>query len=106
MVNKQLRRSSCLPCNSSNTAPIDNCKQKLKKLQAIDFSIAETILYLDAYPKSAEALKYFKMLKDEREKLLAEMKNEKCHPITAQGADVNGEWNWTNAPWPWEPEAN
>ena len=105
MVNKQLRRNSFLNCNS-NPSPAGNCKQKLKKLQAIDFSIAEIILYLNAYPKSTEAIKYFKMLKEEREKLLAEMKADGCPPITAQSADPNSEWDWTNAPWPWEPEAN
>ena len=77
-----------------------------KKLQAIDFSMVDTILYLDAYPDCEEALKYFKSLKAEREKLLAEMKSAGCAPITAASSSADGKWDWTNSPWPWENEAN
>ena len=52
----------------------------------IDFSMAETILYLDAYPENADAMKYYKTLKDEREKLISEMNAQGCPPITAQSA--------------------
>ena len=109
MVNRQTRRDGYMSCNSnagSNGSSNGNCKQKLKKLQMIDFSMAETILYLDAYPENAEALKYYKTLKDEREKLISEMNAQGCPPVTAQSASHGDKWDWTNAPWPWEPDAN
>ena len=107
--NRQTRREGIASCNSNNNAGMStntNCKQKLKKLQMIDFSMIETILYLDAYPNNAEALKYYKALKSEREALLSEMKAQGCAPVTAQDAAHGGEWDWTDSPWPWEPEAN
>lgn len=106
--NRQIRREGCASCNSNAGAGANNgnCKQKLKKLQMIDFSMIETILYLDAYPYNAEALKYYKALKAEREALLSEMKAQGCAPITAQDAAHGGEWDWTDSPWPWEPDAN
>ena len=72
--NRQTRREGIASCNSNNNAGMStntNCKQKLKKLQMIDFSMIETILYLDAYPNNSEALKYYKALKSEREALLS-----------------------------------
>lgn len=107
--NRQTRRQEFVSCNSNNNAGIggsSNCKQKLKKLQMIDFSMIETILYLDAYPENAEALKHYKMLKAEREELLSEMKAQGCAPITAQDAAHRGHWDWTDSPWPWEHDAN
>ena len=83
-----------------------SCKQKQKKLQMIDFSMAETILYLDAYPDSAEAMKYYKALKGEREQILSEMRASGCAPICASDAAHGGVWDWTDSPWPWELEAN
>lgn len=105
--NRQIRREGSASCNSNAGAVTSgNCKQKLKKLQMIDFSMIETILYLDAYPENAEAMKYYKALKAEREALLSEMKAQGCAPITAQDAANGGYWDWTDSPWPWEPEAN
>ena len=83
-----------------------SCKQRMKKLQTIDFSIAETVLYLDAYPENAEAMRYYKALKSEREQMIGEMKASGCAPIVATDAAEQGRWDWTDAPWPWEPEAN
>ena len=84
-----------------------NCKQKLRKLQAIDFSLAETVLYLDAYPENSEAIKYYKSLKAEREALTAEMRASGCPPISVMdGVNGSDKWDWTNSPWPWETEAN
>ena len=105
MVNRQMRRESADNCRV-NAGVGTSCKQKLKKLQMIDFAMVETILYLDAYPENETALKHYKMLKEEREQLLSEMKAQGCAPITAQNAAKDGVWDWTDAPWPWEPEAN
>ena len=92
-------------CNSQ-MGGMGECKQKLKKLQEIDFSLVDTILYLNAYPECAEAMKYYKKLKAEREELLKDMKEHACPPINAMEAANGGAWDWTDSPWPWEPDAN
>ena len=66
----------------------------------------ETVLYLDAYPECNEALSYYHTLKKEREKVVEEL-SRKCNmPITAFDNDSMDKWNWINAPWPWEYDAN
>ena len=82
----------------------DSCDALKKKLCEIDFAIAETVLYLDAYPECKTALDYYCKLKEER-RAVADAVNEKCGPITAMN---NGcvSWDWVKTPWPWEYGAN
>ncbi|MBQ9783765.1 MAG: spore coat protein CotJB [Clostridia bacterium] len=78
----------------------------LKKLQALDFSIYETVLYLDAYPNSADALSYYHKLVAERDALQRALAETCRMPITnLENASVNS-WDWVNGPWPWEASAN
>jgi spore coat protein JB len=86
--------------------PSTPCRRTLRDLQAIDFSLVEVGLYLDAYPHSREALSYYHKLLEERARLLAERKAGNCPPITAMDCHSSSEWDWVNGPWPWEPEAN
>ena len=51
------------------------CKSLLRELQLLDFSIYDTVLYLDAYPESKEALDYYRTLVQER-RALAEQYTE------------------------------
>lgn len=95
-----------LPCNSGVDRPNHNCKDMLRKLQKVDFSMVDTVLYLDAYPHSKEALDYYHKLLEERNRILETMSAEKCPPVTAMNSFPKNEWNWTEGPWPWEPEAN
>lgn len=88
-----------------NTTP-STCRRTLRDLQAIDFSLVELGLYLDAYPDSQEALAYYRKLLEERDRLLAERQASNCPPVTAMDSHSAGEWNWVNGPWPWEPDAN
>ena len=76
-----------------------------RRIQAEDFAIYEAALYLDAHPGSRRALCYYaehqkiaKMLKDEY--------NEKFGPLTIYDNRDPAHWKWTDAPWPWEKEAN
>ncbi len=71
----------------------------------IDFAIVETVLYLDAYPNSSAALSYYHKLVSERKKL-AESLARIGKPITNMDNTDTDNWNWTNGPWPWQPEAN
>ena len=92
-------------CGNMNSTASNDTKKLMRELQHVDFSIIETILYLDAYPCSAEALDYYHKLCAERNRLQA-LLNQSGHPITAQENHSKSEWNWVKGPWPWEIEAN
>ena len=101
MVNRSNRNAVCV--NAGNNGA---CKQSMQALQAIDFSMVDTILYLDAYPDSQEALSHYHKLHAEREKLLADMAAAGCPPVSAMDSHSRTAWNWVDGPWPWEPDAN
>ncbi len=82
-----------------------DCRAMMKKLRTIDFALAETNLYLDAYPDSSSALEYYGKLLCERERLAAAI-NASCSPLTAREHTGTTRWKWTDGPWPWQPEAN
>ncbi len=82
-----------------------NCAQLKNRLQAVDFALVETVLYLDAYPTSEKALAYYHKLMAERE-MLAEAIHKNCGPTTARDNKSTTEWDWIKSPWPWQPEAN
>ncbi len=95
------RRESC-GCNNDNS----DCRKLLKKLQVIDFSIIDTVLYLDAYPNCTDALNYYHKLIKER-KMIADALAQKCNmPVTSFENASTENWNWTDSPWPWEFSAN
>ena len=91
-------------CNCGCSSHSD-CNSLLKKIRVVDFSLQETVLYLDAYPHCADALNYYHELKNLREKLVAEY-NAKCAPLTNCANESKTEWNWIRSPWPWEADAN
>ncbi len=97
-------------CNNSNTrqnntACKNDCKKLLERLREVDFSLVDTILYLDAYPHSCEALSYYNKLKEEREEIVKLLAMSCNKPMTA--FDNYGDtWSWSDAPWPWEICAN
>lgn len=78
-----------------------DCAKMKKQLQTVDFALYEVILYLDAYPDSAEALKTYHMLLARREKLAAAYQ-ETCGPLTAWGNVSTASWDWVKGPSPWE----
>ncbi|MBQ8331370.1 MAG: spore coat protein CotJB [Clostridia bacterium] len=98
-------RSSCLGCNNQGvTAP--NSHSLLHRLQALDFSIVDTILYLDAYPHCKDALNYYHKLVGERDALKLALAKTHNRPMTGFENASNDSWDWTNGPWPWEASAN
>ncbi len=100
--NPQARQNTTPDCGCNMGG---ECKILLKKLQKVDFSLYDTILYLDMYPECQKALAYYNKLL-EKKKELCKALAEKCgSPMTA--FDNSGSaWNWTSAPWPWEYGAN
>ncbi len=76
----------------------------LRRLSAAQFAVWEMHLYLDTHPCDTAAIdaynKYYKRYKE----LLKEY-TSRFGDITA-GKEENERWQWTEAPWPWDPEFN
>ena len=113
MIDRSSRRDSVRPTANLQAPPACNgsCPQGngghdlLHRLQALDFSIYDTVLYLDAYPNSADALAYYKKLVAERDSLIRALSASHNAPTTAFD-NVGDDWDWVKGPWPWEASAN
>ena len=77
----------------------DSKERLLRQLQAYDFALYDTILYLDAYPNCKEAImaynKYSRLAKRTRDEY-----ESKYGPLTFPQECTD--WKWVNAPWPWQ----
>lgn len=76
-----------------------NKEKALRQLQIYAFMVYDTLLYLDAYPDSREALNAYNKYKALEGKAKAEFES-KYGPITAPMSATS--WEWTNGPWPWQ----
>ncbi len=85
----------------NNMSCNQNGASLLKKIQEIDFSIYETVLYLDAYPDCREALAYYHTLMSQRKGLMSQYERE-IAPLTAFGNCSQSSWDWVKSPWPWQ----
>lgn len=77
----------------------------LKEIQAEDFALYETVLYLNAHPTCEKALAHY----HEHKSTVKELKKQYealYGPLTIYGNCDSACWNWVSAPWPWEKEAN
>ena len=96
------RNNSSCGCDNN----ISDCEKLKQRLQTVDFSLIETVLYLDAYPDSCEALGYYHKLKKEREMLVEALSSSCNMPVTSFNNVSTDSWNWIDCPWPWEIAAN
>ncbi len=81
------------------------CDRLMKQIRAVDFALYETILYLDVYPHSCDALETYHKLKAQKEALHKEYEAA-CGPITAFGNQSVTSWDWVGKPFPWEYDAD
>ena len=91
--------------NMNSCKPDVDCKALMKKLQKIEFSIIDTIIYLDAYPECKKAKEYYDKLIAERG-ILREALSKKCKRPTTAFENGSDDWDWISSPWPWEEGAN
>ena len=91
--------------NNQSNGGTHSCSSDLEMIRALDFAIQETVLYLDAYPHSAEALAYYHKLIEKRH-AACEHYERHCGPLTYYGNVSTTSWDWTMNPWPWEFDAN
>ena len=91
--------------NRNRQMPQGKKGSQLSPLQAVDFAIQETVLFLNAYPKHKQALEHYHQLLARRKQLM-EAHERECGPITMYGNNSSTSWDWVNGPWPWEIDAN
>ena len=94
--------------NARLSTPQNPCPEAVKrlkyKLQTIDFSLVDTVLYLDAYPDCHRAKAKYNELLGQRSEILAKLA-EAGVPMNNLSVLTEG-WSWTDGPWPWEYDAN
>ena len=76
-----------------------------RQIDAVDFALVETVLYLDAYPENRQALEFYHALLSEHARLV-EQYERTVGPLTADGNRSTSSWDWVKTPWPWETAAN
>ena len=95
----------CGLCDGMRITPVrqGNCQHTkwMRRLQVLDFSLQELVLYLDMYPNCRRALDKYHALCCEREQLLAQMRQNGMM-VCATDMSNRERWEWTDAPWPWE----
>ena len=77
----------------------------MTELRKLEFAIVDAALYLDAYPHAECAIAYYHKLIDERDALRKKI-TETCGPLTIYENRSTDSWDWTDGPWPWDPDAN
>ena len=82
-----------------------SCNRLMDQIRAVDFALYETVLYLDVYPNSCDALETYHKLKSQREALRKEYEAS-CGPLTAFGNQSTASWDWMSKPCPWEYDAD
>ena len=77
----------------------NNKERLLRALDAYSFMVYETLLYLDAYPNSREALECYNKYRRLESRARQEYES-KYGPLTPPEEATS--WEWTNGPWPWQ----
>lgn len=73
----------------------------LQQIEAADFALYDTILFLDTHPRDAKALAYYHKMA-ERVKELTGIYERAFGPLSAQCVENEKSWTWIDQPWPWE----
>jgi len=99
-----LNGSGC-GCGCDHGQDRSACRKLLEQIRAVDFALYETVLYLDVYPHSCDALETYHKLKAQQTELHKEYE-ALCGPLTAFGNESRTSWDWMNKPFPWEYDAD
>ena len=90
-------------CGCGGGSVSTGCKKLMEQIRAVDFALYETVLYLDVYPHSCDALETYRKLSAQSEALHTEYEAS-CGPLTAFG-NRGDTWDWMSKPFPWEYDA-
>ncbi len=82
---------------------MQNKAELKRRIDAIDFAIYESVLFLDTHPTDHRAMTAFENYKRRRAELIREYES-KFGPYIKQVDDVTPgkTWAWIKQPWPWE----
>ena len=85
------------PLKASN-----NREELLLNILKHNFALVELDLYLDLNPRDMNMLNLYNKYLDGKKKLVNEFEKN-YGPLTLEGVNMSdNDWNWINAPWPWE----
>ena len=101
-MSQSRNNNGCSGCSDIS----NDCKTMSRRLQTVEFSMYDTMLYLDIYPECKEALSYYHKLLEERDALRSALAKRCKRPTTAAENSCDESWDWIASPWPWEPSAN
>ena len=73
----------------------------LKQIQAYDFTLYDTLLYLDAYPDSKEAQCHYNKYSKLSQRAKQEYEQKYGSLTMPKETDA---WQWNKGPWPWQNE--
>lgn len=76
-------------------------RDRLKKLQEIDFVLVELNLYLDTHPRDEQAREQYHYYARKRRKVAREYE-ERYGPLMHFGHSRSTSRVWQEGPWPWE----
>ena len=76
-----------------------------RRIDALDFSIHELVLYLDTHPSDQKAMSLLREYRRRRREAISGYES-KYGPYVKTVDDVHPKdyWNWIDSPWPWEKE--
>ncbi|MFY4775019.1 spore coat protein CotJB [Metabacillus sp. RGM 3146] len=76
--------------------------EELEKIQAVDFVIAELILYLDTHPNDSNAIRQYNQFA-QYSRSLKQQFEAKFGPLQQGSPNYNeNDWAWQSCPWPWQ----
>lgn len=93
----------CLRCREMCEEDKCFCKKLKCRIQVLDFSLTETIQFLNTHPCDYEALRYYRIIRRKLDRL-ERIYTRKCGPLTSKNVDTEYGWEWACCPWPWEGE--
>lgn len=104
IMNRNVNKTANVNNRNACCSRGDSLSHLMDKIRKVDFALNETVLYLDVYPNSREALNYYHQLLNQRQLLIDEYQSHA--PLTNTGNTSEDSWDWINSPWPWKYEAN
>jgi spore coat protein JB len=73
----------------------------LKRVQACDFVLYDTALFLDTNPTNRQALAHYQKYQALRREAASQY-TRKYGPLTHNDYDGGSRWDWVDSPWPWQ----
>jgi spore coat protein JB len=75
----------------------------LKEIMTYDFSVLETVLYLNTHPEDERVLELHNRYADRLDHLTEEYQ-ERYTLLNQYYPEADYPWQWIDEPWPWEIE--